>query len=387
MNAWEERLELDGATRIRIGVSVGRRLTRREVLRAAVAGLGGIAAVDFGSVRVEAGPGPCGDDVAIDATTAMVFSTEAPLIPAAGLRDARAVWCHVPDRPDRTVLIYLHGHNGYVTVDGSGRSRVPDWAAANDAARAGASAKQAAPLVYELNRLESRKTGKKPIVLVPEVSTLATGSFWAKEPAGQYADPARLWSLVADCRKHLVCLHKPAGPPYLAEDFTTQGISKAPGPPTAPSLARVYLCGHSGAGLPLEEAAASSLILPETGAPADLWLFDCTYWSQVERFVRFCDRWHRSGRLAGGRRDAARFVCIYRPRTQTEEVADELRGAIAKVIRADVTSLVKDHSPENFDTDIRPALKRSGVLFVRTHLPHDDIPTFFIPALLETAAS
>jgi hypothetical protein len=51
----------------------------------------------------------------------------------------------------------------------------------------GASAKQAAPLVYGLDRLESHKTGKKPVVVVPEVSTLATGSFWAMEPAGQYA--------------------------------------------------------------------------------------------------------------------------------------------------------------------------------------------------------
>jgi hypothetical protein len=166
-----------------------------------------------------------------------------------------------------------------------------------------------------------------------------------------------------------------------------QVVPTAPGRPARPALDRVYLCGHSGAGLPLEEAAGSALILPEEGAPADLWLFDCTYWSRVDGFVRFCDRWKRSGRLAGGRRDAARFVCIYRPRTQTEEVADALRGQIAKVIGVDSTSLVRDHSALNFDTEIRPALRGAGVLFLRTHLPHDEIPTFFIPALLETAAN
>ena len=32
-------------------------------------------------------------------------------------------------------------------------------------------------------------------------------------------------------------------------------------------------------------------------------------------------------------------------------------------------------------------LKAGGVLFLRTYLPHDELPTFFIPALLETAAS
>jgi hypothetical protein len=95
--------------------------------------------------------------------------------------------------------------------------------------------------------------------------------------------------------------------------------------------------------------------------------------------------WNRRGRLAGGRSDTARFVCIYHPRTQTEEVADSLRGEIAKAIGVDATSLVKDHSPENLDKEIRPALKRSGVLFVRTFLPHDDIPTIFIPVLLESA--
>ena len=157
------------------------------------------------------------------------------------------------------------------------------------------------------------------------------------------------------------------------------------GRPAGPIFNRVYLCGHSGAGLPLEEAARSALILPETGAPADLWLFDCTYWSRVEGFVKFCDRWNHAGRLAGGRRDAARFVCIYRPRTQTEEVADSLRSEIAKAIGVDAASLVKDHTPENLEKEIRPVLKNSGVVFVRSFVPHDDIPTFFIPVLLESA--
>ena len=357
----------------------GRCVTRRQALRAAAVGLAGISGANSCSGHVEADPSPCGDDVAIDAATAQIFSAQSPLAAANGLRDAHAVWCHAPDNPDKTVLIYFHGHNGYVTVDGTGRSRVPDWAAGNDAAR-GASAKQAAPLVYGLNRLESRKTGKKPIVVVPEVSTLANGSFWAKEPAGQYADPTRLGKLVADCLKHLACLHRPDGLPYLAQNFVNRGR------PGGPALDRVYLCGHSGAGLPLEEAAGSAPILPETGAPADLWLFDCTYWSRVEGFVRFCDRWNRAGRLAGNRRDAARFVCIYRPRTQTEEVADTLRAEIAKAIGVDATSLVKDHTPENFDKEIRPVLKSSGVLFVRSYLPHDEIPKFFIPVLLNDLA-
>ncbi len=327
-------------------------------------------------------PDICRGDLAIDASTALLYSAEAPLTPTEGLRDARAVWTHVPTEPERQVLIFLHGHNGYVTVDAAGRSRVPDWAARDEAARKGASAKKAAPLIYGLHRLGPRLAGKEPIVMVPEDSTLATGSFWAKEPAGQYADPARLGNLVADGLRHLACLRRPDGHPYLPEDFASRLIDAEPNSRPGSVLDRVYLCGHSGAGLPLEEAAGSALILPDRGAPADLWLFDCTYWSKVAGFVRFCDEWKAAGRLAGGRRDAARFVCVYRPGTQTEKVADALRGEIARAIGVESASLVLDHSPDNFEKEVRPALGRSGALFLRTHLPHDEIPTFFISGAL-----
>jgi hypothetical protein len=368
-------------------VGLGHRLTRRDVLRAAT-GLALAPSSAFSNASAaKADPDVCRDDVAIDSTTAMIFSAEAPLRPAAGLRDARAVWNRVPESPNRSVLVYLHGHNGYVTVDPSGKSRVPDWAAADAAARSGASAKKAAPLVYGLDRLDAPAPGKVPIVLVPEDSTLATGSFWAKEPAGQYAEPERLGSLVRDGLKHLACLRRPGGQPYLSNEFLQSVTPARPGTSTHLQLNRFYLCGHSGAGLPLEEAALSSLILPGSGVPTDLWLFDCTYWSQVAGFISFCKAWKAAGRLDGGRQDAARFVCVYRPKTQTEEVADTLRDSLAELLGVSVESLVKDHSPTNFETDVGPALKRSGVLFVRTYISHDEIPTFFIPALLRTAAS
>ena len=56
---------------------------------------------------------------------------------------------------------------------------------------------------------------------------------------------------------------------------------------------------------------------------------------------------------------AARFVCIYRPRTSTEEVADDLRGQIARAIGVDPASLVKNHSSDNFDKEIKPADRAS----------------------------
>ena len=359
-------------------------MTRRQMLRVGLIGSAAPLAVAFPSrAGAAAEPDLCRDDVAIDDATAMLFSREAPLVPGAGLRDARAVWSRVPGRPDRCVLVYLHGHNGYVTVDAAGRPRVPDWAAGDESARRGASSKPPAPLVYGLDRLGSRGTGKEPILLVPEDSTLAKGAFWAREPAGQYADAERLGHLVADCLSHLACLRRRDGRPYLPDDFAGPRAAGAP----RPALDRVYLCGHSGAGLPMEEAAGSMLILPDKGVPADLWLFDCTYWSQVAGFVRFCARWKAAGRLAGGRREAARFVCIYRPHTQTEKVADTLRTEVARAIDADPAAMVVDHSPDNLEKAVRPALERAGALFVRTHLPHDEIPTAFIPELLRTSAS
>jgi hypothetical protein len=383
------RSEIDAAGHHRSIRFAGAWLTRRQLLGAAALGIGGMSASSPSAANGEPAPDLCRGDLAIDDATALLFIREAPLVPADGLRDARAVWAHVSGRSNRSVLIYLHGHNGYVTVDAAGRSRVPDWAARDQSARKGASGKSAASRVYGLDRLGSQVGGQEPIVLIPEDSTLSTGSFWAKEPAGQYTDPARLGKLVADGLRHLACLRRPDGRTYLPEGFAglRARSSAESGFPDGPGLDRIYLCGHSGAGLPLEEAAGSSLILPDRGKPADLWLFDCTYWSKVAGFVRFCQRWKAANRLAGGRRDAARFVCVYRPRTQTEQVADALRIDIAGTLGVESKSLVIDHSSTNFEKEIRPALSTSGAIFVRTDIPHDKIPNFFIPVLLQTSSA
>lgn len=355
----------------------GSPLTRRRLLHAALAGLSSLPSAHAAPATEQ-----CRSDLPLDSSSALLYSAQAPLAPTEGHRDAQAVWARVPPQPDRSVLVYLHGHNNYVTVDAGGKSRVPDWAT-TEAARAGAAAKQAAPLAYELHRLGPEQTGKRPVVLVPEVSRLASGSFWAVEPAGQYAHPARLAKLTADCLQHLACLRRPTGEPYLAEAFLQRALPE----PEQPSLQRLYLCGHSGGGIPLEEAAVSHLLLPATGAPTDLWLFDCTYWSRIDGFVRFCEEWAARNRLAGGDPKAARLVCVYRPRSQTEAVADKLRGEAARLLHVDAASLVLDHTATNFAAEILPALRNSGALFIRTHLPHDEIPTFFLPALLQTAAT
>jgi hypothetical protein len=129
------------------------RRTRRQVLRDAALSLAGASTALVHVARAE---DFCRDDLAINETTALIFSEQSPLRPDMGLKDARAVWCHAPKEPARRVLLFFHGHNGYVTVDAQGHSRVPDWAAPQAAARAGASAKFAAPLVYGLDRLGAK---------------------------------------------------------------------------------------------------------------------------------------------------------------------------------------------------------------------------------------
>lgn len=316
--------------------------------------------------------------VPIDSRSVLLYSEKAPLTPGPGLRDARAAWCRVPENPDGTALLYLHGHNNYVTVGADGRSRVPDWAL-SDAARRGAAAKPAAPLAYGLDRLDATARGRRPIVFVPEVAVESTGNFWAREPKGQYADPGALGSLVEDLLAELRRTAKPGGEAYLPK-----GASDGGGPLRAASLRRLCLAGHSGAGLPLEEAAVSRLVLPADGVPTDLCLLDSTYWSEVSGFVRFCREWSQAGRLGGSGR-AARLLCIYRPNTQTEPIADALRAQVAREIGVDAASLRVDHTAENLESAVLPALRTARALFIRTPVPHDAIPTEFIPHILTTA--
>lgn len=361
-------------------------LTRRQLIRRGlIAGIGSYTALSLTHAQAQSIPSPVttsstnsptianisAGDVAINQNTALLFCEQAPLVPEAGRRDAKAVWTFVPARVEKSVLIYLHGNNNYVTVDAKGQSRVPDWATTEEA-RSGAASKPAAPLSYQLDKLNVRR---RPLVLVPEAATLSTKSFWAREPAGQYANPLQLGLLLDDSKRHLAVLKRPDNKAYLPHKLAQA------------SPQRVYLSGHSGAGLPLEEAAVSTVILPHEGNGADLWLLDSTYWSKVTGFIGFCQQWHAVKRLGGKGRDTARFVCIYRGGTQTEAIADSLRSEIAALLGVTPISLLHEHTSDNLETKIRPALQGRGVVFIRTQVAHDTIPTFFIPLLLDTAAS
>ncbi len=245
---------------------------------------------------------------------------------------------------------------------------------------------------------------KNPIVLVPGDAEAATASSWAVPPSGQYGTASdgkpsgpgtkRLEEMVLECYEHLRCLRNPSNRPYLAPDMSQRASWVS-------NIQRTYVVGHSGGGKPLVEAAGADMVLitPSSvagvgGRAVDFWLFDCTYTFGINNYVNFCTNWHTAG-LLGHRPDSARLVCVYGPKTEygdTETEADLLRARLAAVLKVSAASLLKLHdssdmsSPSMIRTVI-PALTSSGVIFIRTNVTHDLIPTRFTPLLLRTAAS
>ncbi|HYD40160.1 MAG TPA: hypothetical protein VEB43_04980 [Anaeromyxobacter sp.] len=373
-----------------------------------------------------AAPAPAARDVAVTETMALVVADAAPLpvTPAertrvasdAGARDDyRSVCAIVPRAAGSRLLVFFHGNDNYVTVAPDGASppraasRPPRWADA--VGRAAAARKPAAALHYRLDRLPASQRAladealrsldpKDPVVLVPEDAQRTVGRFWSVPPRGQYGtgSDARstgpgtpgLGALVAECDARLRALPSPAGRPYLDASAPRLGAA-----------GRVYLAGHSGGGKPLVEAAGSELVLgpfPSSGEgggrAAELWLLDCTYGWGTANYVTFCERWLAAGRLAH-RADAARLVCVYRPaspQSNTETEADALRTALARRLRVTPASLLKLHDASSMTSasmarEVIPALTTAAVVFVRTAVAHDAIPTQFMPLLLRTAAS
>lgn len=379
-------------------------------------------------------PPSCARDVAITETAALLITNNAPLPVTrdetarvardSGARDDyKSVAAIVPAAAERRLLIFFHGNDNYVTiaptgdvptrVDPSGHSRVPRWA--DRSGRTEAVRKKAALFKYGLDSLAASQSTlqpsasftravKDPVVLVPEDAERTTGDYWCVPPRNQYGTARdgrpsgpgtlRLQDLVMECYDHLRCLQNPAGRPYLAPGMVHQASWVG-------NIERVYVSGHSGGGKPLVEAAGADMVLitPTSvagvrGRAIEFWLYDCTYGFGTHNYVNFCANWNAAGLLAN-RADSARFVCIYgpkQPRSDTETEADALRSDIAAALRVPAASLrvlhdSTDMTSRSMVNDVIPALTSRPVVFVRTHVTHDQIPTTFTPLLLRTAAS
>jgi hypothetical protein len=374
----------------------------------------------------------CAADVAVNDTMALLIASKAPLpvakneiaraVANSGVRDDyHAVAAVVPAVAEPRLLVVFHGNNNYVTVapkgdvpprvDPTQHSRVPRWVSATgrkhiigDPAVKGMDGVKAAPIKYGFNSLAASQRAlspeesfknldvKDPVVLIPEDAE--PGSKWAVPPKGQYGTSTKLQDLVIECYEHLRCLRNPAGRPYLPADMSQRASWVS-------NIRRTYMSGHSGGGKPLVETAAADMVLvtPSSvagvgGRAVEFWLFDCTYGFGTKNYVNFCVNWLDNKLLAYGA-DSARFVCVYRAKdsiSDTETEANQLRGEIAKALKVSPGSLLKLHdsakmsSPSMINTVI-PALISRPVVFIRTQVAHDMIPTLFTPLLLRTAAS
>jgi len=391
--------------------------------------------------------GVCASDVAVTDRMALLVASKSPM----PINDARAatdsairddyksVAAIVPATPERRLLIYFHGNNNYVTVspnggvpsrvDPSGHSRVPRWVTPSgrdeiigttvtgkDGKPKSRPGIKATPIKYGFESLAASQQAlapadkftdravKDPVVLVPENGEPAKGGPWNVPPKGQYGTAKdgkpkgpgtkRLEELVIECYDHLRCLRNPSGRPYLSPDSSQRASWLS-------NVQRTYMVGHSGGGKPLVETAGADMVLitPSSaaglgGRAVEFWLFDCTYGFGTKNYVNFCTNWHNE-KLLAYRPDAARFICVYGPKTDqnnTEEEANLLRGEIATVLKVSAASLLKLHDTDDMTsrsmvTTVIPALVSSPVVFIRTGVSHDQIPTKFIPLLLRTAAS
>lgn len=254
-------------------------------------------------------------DEALDSQSALIYSPEAPLAgkfspkgstpppdPTQVRKDDRAVWACVsagfdPNNPE--VLIYLHGHNYYVTAQRTATNtvaaRVPDWMPAGKPANPDTTiatnkgvAQGPAGHFYGFDAL-STSGAHHPLVFLPEdghhahdlkknkEGNMVWDGFWCKESSvGTLSSSGGLGDVVEDCLQRLFVLPTvPPGKNYLTKELHLK------------DLKRLYLTGHSGGGVPLNAAIGSSLSLT-TPTTVCFWMRPTATIGRI--FVRFAKR-------------------------------------------------------------------------------------------------
>jgi hypothetical protein len=341
----------------------------------------------FGAAAAAAAT-PCPTDQAITNNAALLFTDVAPLAGTHSSRcDHKAVWTFVPSlRPEPvSVLVYLHGNNNLVTVDAAHPGgRRADWAPHRTPTSLRPGGPFAAGPKYGMDAAAQTST-QRPVVIVPEDTVPPDGasSFWAVGASGAFrGNPGRLGALIRDCFSRLSRLRSPAGTPY----FSNGGASPR----------RLFLAGHSGGGVPLSQCAVSDIALR---VPTDLWLYDCTYSSDVSHYVRFIREWRTRG-LLGNTAGSSRMVVLVTGGRTTEN-AHGLRDQLVRLLgmrlvrmsrsrpsppTGDIAEVESDGRSGVTQPDIAAALRRFPVVLINTATPHDQIPLVWTPRLLSTGA-
>jgi len=377
-------------------------------------------------------------DEAINSDVGLLFSPEAPRATSVTEKkeDQRAVWACVPptfdlDKP--TVLIYLHGFNGYVTVSKTAPTGVirkteqGGWVAnfRNDGRRGNTAGTRASGPKY---KIDQTFTNHSPLVLVPEVglpnlqsavsvdavraarikfetdnpaprtpAVEATGPPdvppWAFDDVGKCGAADGLGKLLDNCFKRLAALPKTAGGPNYLDPAK---------PLTRTKIKRLFLSGHSGGGKPLAAFVQSTPTEPATEVlngtiPTDLWALDATYNTGADEYKNFCSKLDAAGKLGFGA-GLSRFVAVVIQDTGTDKASAKNPGRRITEIVAEINGLklkagsvvevnnfrAKDASQV---TALEAKLKNPMVVIRVRDVAHDEIPTVFIPIFMRTAAT
>lgn len=283
----------------------------------------------------------------IDDHTALVSSPAAPLADRGG--DAAAVWCSVPPGADGSVLVFLHGNDGYVTASAAHPTGyLPSWAA-------GPAPADAVGPAYHLAAL-SEVGPLRPIVLAPEIGVRdPSRPAWAVTSAGRFGDPAvddPLGSLVTDVALRLRSLG------YAVPD---------PG--------RVVIAAHSGGG---RAAAALLGTTSLTGRAVDVLLLDATYgWGETGAWLGLLRGWQGAAATRGNR-----LVLAYLAGTGTQVQAVALASA-ARAAGLPVTSL--SWGAPDLEAQLAGASGLVSLAIPKGAVPHGAMPLDVLPVLVRAA--
>ena len=381
-------------------------------------------------------------DEALDEHTALVYSPKAMLagtVSPAGKtpppdpdqvrKDDRAVWAFIPaafDPAKPELLLYLHGHNYFVTAKRNGtkvEGRAPDWIskANSDDNRAASKAAAQGPLgtFYKLDQLDPALP-HHPIALAPEnahqthgmkgvfekdakgnnilgpdnkpipvfqkdkdgnpvlgkdgkpLQELVWDGFWAKELPGTLSTGAGMGDMVDNVFARLFVLPVV---PVNGKNYLTKQIA-------ANDIKRFFLTGHSGGGVPLAKATVSDLALK---VPTTVVYLDATYADYTSEVRKFCETAN-----LGSAKDQSKMVIIFNPDSGTEPDAKllvaDLKSAKPKKPkdppRKAFVPTELNHTGAADLPAIEAALKTDSIVVIKTNTAHENIPGTFIPIVV-----
>lgn len=311
--------------------------------------------------------------------------------------DLQAVWAHVtkPPADGAAVLVFLHGHVTFVTIDKAGDCEWPSWADIDYPAKTDpkGSGPKCAAKGYKVVESAMRYKGSV-IALAPENArpyvsrikgegkpTKYIGTIAGKlifNQAGTLLKADGLGNMVVECLQRLTKVKAAPDRP------------QCPKPPlsSVPNITRLFLSGHSGAYLGGLFSSARSQMAKDK--PTDLILLDCFYGDGRAAVQEFIDS--AKGGLGNGP-GQSRVILVHDPASYGpgEDQFPALKAALTarhKGKTADVRPKAGKTAEETVKNALpmaRDAMLKNPIVFISGSLGHFSIPGDFMPLVLETA--